>query len=105
MGAAKAHSSAELYIDRGRKGRDENKQIFDKLHGRRDEIEAAFGGPLEWQRLDDKRACRICWMQQCGYSLPEDTWSRATAAQADAMVRLARAIEPFLDTLKATVSR
>jgi len=105
MGAAKAHSSAELYIDRGRKGRDENKQIFDKLHGCREEIEAAFGGTLEWQRLDDKRACRICWMQQCGYSLPEDTWSRAIATQADAMVRLAKAIEPFLDTLKATASR
>lgn len=105
MGAAKAHSSSELYIDRGRKGRDENKQIFAILHGSRAEIEAAFGGPLEWQPLDDKRACRICWMQQLGYSLPEETWARATAAQADAIARLAKAIEPFLDTLKTTVSR
>jgi hypothetical protein len=104
MGAAKAHSSAELYIDRGRKGREENKRIFDALHACRDELEAAFGGALEWQRLDDRRAARICWIQQLGYTLPEDTWARATAAQADAMVRLAKAIEPYLDKLKATIS-
>jgi len=104
MGAAKAHSSAELYIDRGRKGREENKRIFDALHACRDELEAAFGGALEWQRLDDRRAARICWIQQLGYTLPEETWARATAAQADAMVRLAKAIEPYLDKLKATIS-
>jgi hypothetical protein len=104
MGAAKAHSSAELYIDRGRKGREENKRILDTLHACREEIETAFGGRLEWQRLDDKRAARICWIQQLGYTLPEETWARATGAQADAMVRLAKAIEPYLDKLKATVS-
>ena len=102
MGAAKAHSSSELYIDRGRKGRDENKQIFAILHGSRAEIEAAFGGPLEWDRLDGKRASRVRWVQNGGYGMNEHQWARATAAQADAMVRLAKAIEPFLDTLKAT---
>jgi hypothetical protein len=102
MGAAKGHSSAEFYVDRGRKGHDQNKHIFDSLHARRQEIETSFGGPLEWQRLDGKRACRICWVQQVGYALPEEAWARATVAQADAMVRLAKAIEPMLDPLKAT---
>jgi hypothetical protein len=103
LGAAKEHSSAEIYIDRGRKGRDENKLIFDGLHSRRDEIEAVFGGLLEWQRLDSRRASRIRWVQQVGYGANEDKWADATAAQADAMVRLAKAIEPYLDKLKATV--
>ena len=102
LGAAKEHSSAEVYIDRGRKGRDENKQIFDKLRGCREEIEAAFGGPLAWERLDAKRASRICWVQNSGYGLTEDKWAEATAAQADAIMRLAKAITPFLDTLRAT---
>jgi hypothetical protein len=31
-------------------------------------------------------------------------WARATAGQADAMVRLAKAIEPFLEKLKTTIS-
>jgi len=40
----------ELYIDRGKDGEDENKAIFDTLAKSKDSIEAAFDGPLEWQR-------------------------------------------------------
>jgi hypothetical protein len=48
---------AELYIDRG----DEtaNKELFDQLKSQREEVETRFGEPLRWERLDDKRACRI----------------------------------------------
>jgi len=48
---------AELYIDRG----DEtaNKALFDQLESHKTELERLFGEPLSWERLDDKRACRI----------------------------------------------
>ena len=49
---------AEVYIDFN--DRDRNKQSFDFLHAQREQIEKEFGEPLQWQRLDDKRACRIC---------------------------------------------
>lgn len=101
--AAKDHSSVELYIDRGRRGRDENKRIFDLLQASRHEIEAAFGGPLEWERLDDKRASSIRWIQPAAYGLAEEDWPSATAAQADAMVRMVEAMRPSLDALKATM--
>jgi hypothetical protein len=52
-------AAVELYIDRGRDADEENKAIFDSLVASKDEIEKEFGGPLEWQRLDGKRACRI----------------------------------------------
>ena len=35
------------------------KTAFDLLAADRQVIEAEFGGPLDWQRLDDKKACRI----------------------------------------------
>lgn len=37
----------------------DNKWLFDRLYMQREAIEAAFGAPLEWQRLEDKKACRI----------------------------------------------
>jgi hypothetical protein len=35
------------------------KTAFDLLAADRDAIEQEFGGPLDWQRLDDKKACRV----------------------------------------------
>jgi hypothetical protein len=49
---------AEVYIDC--QDRDTNKQYFDSLYNDREAIESAFGEELEWQRLDERRACRIC---------------------------------------------
>lgn len=48
---------AEIYINTGEK--DRNKGIFDFLYGNKDAIEAKFGEPLTWQRLDDKVTSRI----------------------------------------------
>jgi Domain of unknown function (DUF4268) len=35
------------------------KRAFDLLESERDTIEAEFGARLDWQRMDDKKACRI----------------------------------------------
>ena len=48
---------AELGIDSSK--RELNKAIFDELFSRREEFDAAFGEPLEWDRLDQLRASRI----------------------------------------------
>lgn len=50
---------AELYIDRGKGAEKENKDIFDQLQAHRAEIEKTFGGTLNWDRLDGKRASGI----------------------------------------------
>ena len=36
-----------------------NTIIFEKLKSRKSEIEMKFGGPLEWEVLEGKRAGRI----------------------------------------------
>lgn len=48
--------SCELYIDTNDK--DLNKSKFDELYKHKSEIEDTLGD-LSWERLDDKRACRI----------------------------------------------
>lgn len=47
----------EVYIDTG--DFDNNKNIFDKLYQIKDLFENDYGEELEWERLDDRRACRI----------------------------------------------
>ena len=47
----------EVYLDTGDK--EKNEEVFDCLLHQRATIEAAVGMPMEWERLDGKRACRI----------------------------------------------
>jgi hypothetical protein len=47
----------ELYLDGGDK--DENKERLEKLLARKSEIEQIVGEPIEWERMDNRRACRI----------------------------------------------
>jgi CBS domain-containing protein len=47
----------ELYLDGGDK--DVNKQRFEQLLARKIEIEQVVGEPLQWERMDNRRACRV----------------------------------------------
>jgi hypothetical protein len=90
----------ELYIDRGSGAEAENKSIFDQLEKHKAEIEAKFGGPLSWQRLDDRRASRIKVSFPGGYRSPENEWDDIQSRQVDGMNRLNSALQPYLKGLK-----
>ena len=87
----------ELYIGKGTG--EENKQIFDRLMLAKDQIEKDFCGPLEWQRLDKKQACRICKIIAIGGWQDEDKWPQQQDAMIDAMINLEKALRPHLDKL------
>lgn len=87
----------ELYIDTGDRGG--NKAIFDSLIRKKAEIEKAFGGPLEWERLDERRASRIrCTLHNGGLSVGEAAWPKVQEPMIDAMRRLVDALKPFVKT-------
>lgn len=92
---------AELYIDRGKDSEQENKLIFDQLHSNRETIEKAVGSPLNWQRMEGKRAARIGYSQKVGgYRSPEDQWPEIQDAVIDSMNKLEKALRPFIKQLK-----
>jgi hypothetical protein len=87
-------SAAELYIST--KDKEENKRLFDDLRNRQAEIEQAFGGKLSWERLDEKKPCRVrCELKEGGLK-DEGKWPVIQDAMIDAMDRLAKAVKPYI---------
>ena len=86
-----------MYIDTPEA--DENKAIFDRFQAEQDKIEETFGGPLEWQRLDDRRASRIRHVVTIGGFMDRDHWPELQEALIDAMVRLEKALKPHIKAL------
>jgi len=94
--------SAELYIDRGRDAEDENRALFDQFELQREAIEQSFGGPLSWEALEGKRACRIrAPLETGGYRSASEEWDMLHDSQIDAMIRLERALRPYVRHLKS----
>jgi hypothetical protein len=94
-------SGVELYIDRGRDADNENNELFDTLEEARGEIEEDFGEPLEWQRLEGQRSCRIGKQLSLGGYRDEEKWQEIQDAMIDAMIRLEAAFRPHIERLPA----
>ena len=94
-------ATVELYIDRGKEAEKENKAIFDHLLAAKDEIERVFGESLEWQRLEDRRGCRIRKRFTVGGWRDDPAkWPEVYAAMVDAMIRLEKALKSHVQKLK-----
>lgn len=77
----------ELYIDFGSEETARNKAYFDALFEQKVQIETEFGEPLEWLRLDDKRASRIVRLYMTGGLSMEETWPSLQDQMIDGMIR------------------
>lgn len=99
---AQSTCSAELYIDRGEK--EENKRIFDRIAEHKNEVEERFGAPLQWERLEERRAsCIRCIIQSGGYRTPEDKWPDLHRELVESMIELEEALAPELEGLGNTL--
>jgi hypothetical protein len=92
------YGRAEIYIGRGEQA--ENKYVFDQLFAQREALEEAFGGPLVWERLDHRRACRIKCETEANIFERED-WPVMIEFMTDAMVRIEKAFRDPLQKLNA----
>jgi hypothetical protein len=84
---------------------EENKRIFDGLLKHREAVESKMGGELEWQRLDNKKACRIKFETPV-YGFDEENWPEMRDWQYTHMMKLEAAIrEPLSSVAKAALGR
>lgn len=88
-------AAVELYIDTG--DAEENTRIFESLKAKQTAVEKAFGGPLEWEPLEERRACRIRFTQKLGgLSVGAAEWPKIWDPLVDAMRRLVDALKPHV---------
>lgn len=83
----KDNASVELYIDVGPK--EANEVILERLLARKAAIEERFGHPLNWEKLEKRRACRISYdLNEGGLSLPESEWPELQQTMVATMMKL-----------------
>jgi hypothetical protein len=87
----------ELYIHGS--SRENAKETYDKLLAAKAEIEGRFGGPLGWERLEDKRACRIRADLPPATVRDEAKWPGLQDSMIDTMIRFEKALRPNIDAL------
>jgi hypothetical protein len=99
-GVTKMGCSVELYFDKGKGAEQETKDIFDQLQQSQAQIDAAILHPVSWQRLDERRACRIRITLPGGFASPEEEWPDIQTQLVEAMNQLEKALRPALLQLK-----
>ncbi|MCU1270852.1 MAG: hypothetical protein JWN74_2146 [Acidobacteriaceae bacterium] len=93
-------SRVECYIDMGEDSDERNLTALKHLEHQKERIESAFGGQLDWQELQDSRACRICKEIQGGWGSPEGEWPELQDRLIDAAVRLEKALKIPIQALQ-----
>ena len=95
-----ADARIELYIE-NLKDVSWVKYAFDQLEKNKFEIEAAFGAPLIWARLNNNKASVIRYIvsQSCGLQ-DKDSWTELQHQLIDAMVRFEKALRVYVQIIK-----
>jgi hypothetical protein len=96
---ANRYARTEIYINRGEQ--DENKDCFDFLKARQDAIEAAFGKPLTWERMDSKITARIKNEMEEVDVYNRDDWQKMFEFLLDSSKRMHTVFKPHVKELGA----
>ncbi len=90
----------EAYIDFG--DADTNKALFDRLHSEREDLERAFGEPLSWERLDERRASRVAVYCPGAVDVNSDELARLRAWAIERLLKFRSVFGPKVRALLGT---
>ncbi len=83
---------AEVYF--GQSDAERNKDLFDRLHARKQDLEREFGEALEWERLDDRTASRVAVYRPGSIEADEQALRETRAWMVDRLLRFKRVFGP-----------
>jgi hypothetical protein len=87
----------EVYIDDGDNER--NIQLLERLEEHREQVESALGETLDWQRLENRRACRIALDRPGSIEDDADTLAEVQDWMVDRLLKFKQVFEPRLSEL------
>jgi len=90
---------SEIYMSKN--STEDNKRMFDFFHDRRDEIEAAFGGSLGWERLNHRCNSRIKAQLDGVDWRDRKDWPQILDFLVDVTPRMDQAFPPHCAALKS----
>ncbi|HWN68207.1 MAG TPA: DUF4268 domain-containing protein, partial [Haliangium sp.] len=99
--AASGELRSELYIDFDKHSK--NELAFDALYAEKDVIEKEFGEPLRWERLDNRRACRVGCYTVGSIEDPVESHEQYRNWAIDRLLRFKRVFGPRLPALAKRV--
>ena len=83
----------------GKSNKEKNKEAFDYLYAHKNEIEKAFGEPMDWYRAEDNIASSMVYVLK-GVSISNETdWIRMAKFHAEYSRKMCDAILPVLKEL------
>jgi len=91
-----AQIRAELYVDPYNEAM--QGEAYRRLEAQRAEIESAFGGPLQWEPLETRRASRVA-AYRAGTIEQSQAWPDYREWLVTTVGKLRDAIQPFVGTL------
>jgi len=100
---SKKYVRVELYIDRGELN--ENNLIFEKLQAQKESIENNFGYDLIWEKLEEKRACRIKHENSNVNVFEKENWTEMIGFLTDGMIRLEKAFKEPLKKINSELKK
>ena len=95
---ADGRARVELYIDTGEQER--NKQVFDWFNDQKESIESELKAPLEWERLDSKRASRISILRPGSIDDDQEALKALESWMVDGLLDFRRVFGPRLAELR-----
>ena len=87
----------EVYIDNTDK--DWNKTLFEQLVEQKESIESELSEPLEWQRLENRRASRVAILRQGSIDDDDQTLTEISDWMIEKLLAFKRVFGPRLDDL------
>lgn len=98
----KSYVSVELGI--AKSDAHSNKRVFDELNKLEPEITTSFGDKLSWERLDNKKMCRIAYYLK-GVNVHDKTdWDSMSLFLVENMIKLEKALKEPLRKVKSKLN-